>query len=282
MEIDVNTIATAHEFVVKEIMESGEEQNIETHPGKWEKTWEYHDPITIILRTPGMMPMVSDACMFGEKSMEKYSADFLCLTPPRADGKGAVYTYANRLFDYPSWVHGEDEWFGNGDGRGTNQIQQIVARLIKNKESRRAIGITWVPQIDSKSDEPPCMQFAHFMIRNCRYVWEKLDPNSPRVPETPREFVRTHDLKRINAEDEGKDGYLHARFTYRSKDALSAYGANACGETALMRHVALEIQDKTGWVIGLGSLTTFSSNAHIYWVRDDHELGKFKEVLRIA
>lgn len=291
MEIDVDTIARAHEFVIKAIMEDGEEQDIETYPGKIEKTWEYHEPIMIIVRTPDKLPMVSNACMFGERSMKKYSEDFTKLTPPRTDGMGAVYTYANRLFDYPLRAYFENDHFtgykyvGNGDpdifgkNRGFDQIGTVVDRLSKNKESRRAIATTWVPEIDSVSDEPPCLQFTHFMIRNCKYVWKELDPQPPY---DNREFLRGHNLVRVDAKDEDADGYLHARFPFRSHDMLSGYGANAVGLTSLMQYVACQLEEKNGWNIELGSLTTFSSSAHLYWTRDAHELGKFKEVLRIS
>jgi thymidylate synthase len=282
MEIDVDTIARAHEFVVKALIEDGEQQDIETHPGKIEKTWEHHEPIMIIVRTPGILPMVSEACMFGEKFIDKYSGDFTKLTPPRADGNGAVYTYANRLFDYPIIAQDGFVYRGNGDGYGLNQIEQIINRLAKNPESRRANAITWVPPIDGISNEPPCLQFAHIMLRNCRYVWEKLDPKDTHVPRTPREFVRMHDLVRVNAEDEDVDYYLHARFPFRSHDMLSGYGANAAGLTSLMRYIEIELHKRNAWKVNLGSLTTFSSSAHLYWTRDDRELSEFKTKLRIA
>jgi thymidylate synthase len=294
MEIDVDTIARAHEYVVKEIIENGEQQDIETHPGKFEKTWEYHDPITIIVRTPQKPPMTSEACMFGEKSMAKYSEDFTRLTPPRADGMDAVYTYARRLFDYPLRAYFDSDHFngykyvGNGEmdifgkRRGVDQIAQIIDRLSKNKESRRANAITWVPEIDGISNEPPCMQFTHFMIRNCRYVWERLDSKNLIEPRNARAFLRSHDLERVNAENEKCDGYLHARFPFRSHDMLSGYGANAVGLTSLMQYVSEQLGKKTGWDIRLGSLTTFSSNAHLYWVRDDREMSKFKKRLDIS
>ena len=285
MEIDVDTIARAHEFVVKALIEDGEQQDIETHPGKFEKTWEHHEPIMIIVRSPGKEPMVSEACMFGEKFIDKYSEDFTKLTPLRGDGMDATYTYARRLFDYPKLERvGFDKfaWRGNGDGCGIDQIDQIVERLSKNPESRRATAITWVPTIDGVSNEPPCLQFTHFMLRNCKYVWEKLDPRDTRVPRTPREFVRTHDLTRVNVADEDVDYYLHARFPFRSHDMLSGYGANAVGLNSLMQYVAQELHKRTAWKIGFGSLTTFSSNAHLYWTRDDKELSEFKKTLGIA
>lgn len=293
MEIDVDTIARAHEFVVKALIEDGEEQDIETHPGKFEKTWEHHEPITIIVRSPGMEPMVSEACMFGEKFIDKYSGDFTKLTPPRADGMGAVYTYANRLFDYPIPRLGKHHQYGldpepciylvgNGGTGGINQIEQIITRLSKNPESRRANAITWVPSIDGISNEPPCLQFAHIMLRNCKYVWEKLDPKDTRVPRTPREFVRMHDLKRVHVMEDGIKYYLHARFPFRSHDMLSGYGANAVGLHSLMAYVAQELHKRTGWDIDVGSLTTFSSSAHLYWTRDDRELSEFKKLLRIS
>lgn len=293
MEIDVDTIARAHEFVVRALIEDGEQQDIETHPGKIEKTWEHHEPITIIVRSPGGQPMVSEACMFGEKFIDKYSGDFTKLTPPRADGNGAVYTYANRLFDYPISQMVRDYPFGldpeevmiltgNGNGHGLNQIEQVINRLSKNPESRRANAITWVPELDGVSNEPPCLQFAHFMLRNCKYMWKKLDPKDTREPATPREFVRMHDLVRVDAGSVGLDYFIHARFPFRSHDMLSGYGANAVGLNSLMQYVAQMLDEKNRWVVGFGSLTTFSSSAHLYWTRDDKELSEFKEKLRIS
>lgn len=54
MEIDKETIAEAHEVAVANIMKTSRGIDIETSPGKWEKTWEYPDLVTVIIRNPGV------------------------------------------------------------------------------------------------------------------------------------------------------------------------------------------------------------------------------------
>lgn len=54
---------------------------------------------------------------------------------------------------------------------------------------------------------------------------------------------------------------------------LSAWGANAYGLAHLMKYVCDQIDQP----ITIGTLTTISSSAHIYWKRDKQELNEFKK-----
>ena len=258
MEIIKENIASAHEAIVKAIIEDGIEKDIEVEPGKWMKTWEYPDPVLIIVRNPQSEPQLSTASDFGPGFIKQYKKDFITIKRDRASGKGFEYTYPDRLFDYPTLVQDSTpenyHYIGNGSGDGVDQILRLIDKLCANPESRRALAITWVPLLDSPSVEPPCLQFVHFMIRNGIKAYGEIP---------------------------GLE-YLHLRAPFRSHDMLSGYGPNAIGLTGLMEYVCEHLKPRLGKNIQVGSLSTLSSSAHIYCEAQSKELREFKRVLRIS
>ena len=75
---------------------------------------------------------------------------------------------------------------------------------------------------------------------------------------------------------------------------LSAWGANAYGLAHLMEYIVKKICDKrylifceTGDIeysqtnLDVGTLTTISASAHIYWKRDKQELNLFRRKLNV-
>lgn len=238
MEITVNTIAQGHERVVHDILLHGEE--LETEDGELTIEWPPEDPYVIHVTEPFTEPMVSDACMFGRQFLDEYVTQLLTLHPPSE--KSATYYYSNRLFDYPvlecnvDGPCGKEYYYtGDGCGDGIDQIaRSIIIRLLHNPQSRRAMAITWVPDLDIQSSEPPCLQLVQCFIR---------------------------------------DQQLHMTCYFRSNDMLSAWGANAYGLAHLMKYV----YDRIDQPITIGTLTTISSSAHIYWKRDKQELNEFKK-----
>lgn len=276
MEIDVENIATAHEMVVAKIMKTCREVDIETSPGKWEKTWEYPDVVTTIIRRPQSQPQVSEACSFGPGFIAQYKDDLchLKLRNQYPEGEAPVYTYPWRLMDHPVVVEESNPCpgarkfsiRGNGDGKGINQIDQIVKRLLENQESRRANAVTWVPEIDGNAThDQPCLQVAHFLVRELEESELKSYPE-----EAPGNLL------------------LHGRFFFRSHDMLGGAGANWVGLCGLMELVAGRLKYLAGDEKGVGpdevdvkvgSLTTCSSSAHLYWKRDESDLDKFRAYL---
>lgn len=262
MEITVDTISQGHERVVHDILLYGEE--IETEDGELTIEWPPHDPYTIHIKHPFQHPMVSESCRFGEQMMDSYVEQLLQLHPPSKNS--ATYYYSNRLFDYPYKVATIETWngevvqpggikfIGNGDSNGIDQIRiSIIDRLVFSPYSRRAMAITWVPELDISSKEPPCLQLIQCFIR---------------------------------------DQQLHMVCYFRSNDMLSAWGANAYGLAHLMKYVCDAINAgiyEDGIRSGLsgtearedciseGTLTTISASAHIYWKRDKQELNEFKK-----
>ena len=244
MEVDRTTISEAHEVAVASIMKTSRGIDIETSPGKWEKTWEYPDLVTTIIREPQKEPQVSEACNFGPGFIAQYKSDLchLKLRNQYPPGQAPEYTYPWRLFDYLSRSVDDMMLVGNGDGLGINQIDQIVARLLANPESRRALGITWIPGVDGVAvKDQPCLQNVHFLIREDR---------------------------------------LHLRCFFRSHDFLGGASANWVGLTGLMELVqGLLVGKGYKGDLQIGSLTTCSSSAHLYWKRDEDDLKDFKEML---
>ena len=267
------SIGQAHEEVIREIAKRCEGKVRVTEDGEY--TWDPEEPICIHVEEPFSEPMRSGASLFGEKFSEQYQASLYTVTPRRNDGTDAVYTYGNRLRDYPrarvtinqnkpdkkgGLIQGVLKRFGYvpaqscgalsflGDGNlgGFDQIQEsIINRLVTNPESRRAIAITWFPEKDISADEPPCLQIVQAVI-------DKTDK-------------------------------LNVVCLFRSNDMLSAWGQNAYGLAHLQKYICEQInQHKKGNEENItpGWLETISISAHMYFHRDQLELNLFLEKIK--
>jgi len=267
------SIGQAHEEVIREIARRCEGQVRVTEDGEY--TWDPEEPICIHVEEPFAEPMRSGASLFGEKFSEQYQASLYTITPRRDDGMDAVYTYGNRLRDYPKAevgivrkrkgavknvidtlfgklgyvpadACGELIWKGDGRYGGIDQIQEsIINRLIQNPESRRAISITWFPIQDITADEPPCLQLVQCII--------------------------------------DKNNHLNLICVFRSNDMLSAWGQNAYGLAHLQKFICEQINLKrksTEEKVSQGWLETISISAHMYFHRDQLELNLFLEKIK--
>lgn len=192
------SLGKAHEEVIKTILKYGIYIVTEDN----EKTIELPEPLNIHVKEPFADYMVSPYNMFRESAMEKYVHDLLYGTD-----NDFVYTYHNRLFDYPV-TKGEDEILGDGDKKGIDQIEYIVKKLTNEPNSRRAEAITWFPFKDASSQNPPCLQRIQCFVRD-----EKLN--------------------------------MHVEF--RSNDMLSALGANMYALVHLQKMIAEKLGTGVGW-----------------------------------
>ena len=247
-----------------------------------EQTYEPWTPICIHVSEPFSEPMKASAAFFGDRFLQAYQSTLYTITERRNDGTDAVYTYGNRLRDYPRAVpaarhSGESlkvsklgiidqimnwlgyqkidratdggidvllQYAGDGNGGGVDQIQMsIIDRLIENPESRRAIAITWVPHLDIKRSEPPCLQIV-------------------------QAFIDAHNA-------------IHLVCLFRSNDMLSAWGQNAYGLAHLLCFICDEINKerkrRNQPLLTIGWLETISVSAHMYFTRDDYELRRYLE-----
>jgi thymidylate synthase len=226
--------------------------------------------------------MKASTALFGDRFLQAYQSTLYTITKRRNDGTDAVYTYGNRLRDYPravSEVHPREQslktskcgviekimcrlgyqkigrtmagattdvpqYAGDGNGGGIDQIQMsIIDRLIENPESRRAVAITWVPHLDIERSEPPCLQIVQAFI----------------------------DAQNV----------IHLVCLFRSNDMLSAWGQNAYGLAHLLRFICDEINKerkrRNQPFLTIGWLETISVSAHMYFTRDDYELRCYLE-----
>ena len=78
-------------------------------------------------------------------SLERYFQETI-LSPKK---RGKAYTYGERLHKYGS-------------------LREVIDKLKRNRNTRRAVVVLWSPRIDVKSEAPPCLCYMQFLIRRGR------------------------------------------------------------------------------------------------------------------
>jgi thymidylate synthase len=135
----------------------------------------------------------------GSHSWDDYRAGFLDPGNP-----GFAYTYGSRL---RAWGAGYVLPPREVDLKpiALDQLEYIIRELNRDRSSRRAVGVTWVPPVDEESESPPCLMYFHGMVRGDR---------------------------------------LNALCPYRSHDIFGAYPANAYGLAGVMEYIADRLRPK--------------------------------------
>ena len=129
-----------------------------------------------------------------------------------------TYTYHERLFEYKI------------EGGVVDQINHLIEKLVGTGFSRRAQAITWNPQLDPPTDDPPCLQ----------RIWGRLC-------------------------EDGEGGYIFNMNTHwRSRDLFKAWFENVIALTTLMRKIAESISERLGKKVQLGRYVDISDSLHIY------------------
>ncbi len=127
-------------------------------------------------------------------ALEQYSKHMV-----DAETKGFDYTYGNRLRAYESLI--DDHHISIFD-----QLENVIEKLKKASETRRAIMVTWYPS-DIKKEHAPCMILVDFLIR---------------------------------------DRKLHCTAVFRSHDIARAWPANVYGLGKIMKLVSESLGTETG------------------------------------
>lgn len=130
---------------------------------------------------------------------------------------GWSYSYHDRLFNYP------------GPNGPIDQVALMVEQLVKAPHTRRAQAITWIPEIDADSEEPPCLQ----------RIWGRI------------------------AEEDGGPHFMMAT-EWRSRDAWKAAFMNMWALIDLQRSIAERLAERLGKVMKVGPYLDFSNSYHIY------------------
>lgn len=123
------------------------------------------------------------------------------------------YTYHERLRSYGYC------------GDTIDQIEYVIEKLSKAPYSRRAQAITWKPWVDTKVDDPPCLQRVWLRVCGDRLIMET---------------------------------------SWRSRDAMKAAFMNIYALTTLQKRIAEELSKRLGRAISPGEYVDFSNSYHIY------------------
>ncbi|MFW6457291.1 MAG: thymidylate synthase [Planctomycetota bacterium] len=139
-----------------------------------------------------------------------------------------TYTYHERLFGY-SPVDDLQQRDSEPPFDPVNQIDYIVDKLAETPYSRRAQAITWMPQADPTTYDPPCLQ----------RVWARLLT--------------------------GEDGFqLNFNAHWRSRDLLMAWFMNVFALTDLQSILAQRLAERLGENVHCGRYVDVSDSLHIY------------------
>jgi len=187
--------------------------------------------MTLVIEKPFEEPRLHRAFPGAIEDLEKYRLEVVdgvhdhWIRPE--EGKW-TYTYHKRLFDYQV----QEDLAGGGEGpfAGVAQMDYLVEKLSQVPYSRRAQAITWMPTLDPKTDDPPCLQ----------RVWCRLA--------------------------EGTDGelYLNMNTHWRSRDAYKAAFMNIYALTDLQRTLAEQIAERMGRPVRVGRYVDVTDSYHIY------------------
>lgn len=230
-----NSIGETHDKIIAALIKEGCANEVQTEDNEY--TWEYPSQIIAHVRYPSIAPFKSDASPFSIMFLDQYRLQMRSVTPKRLDGQSFIYTYGNRYRDFARCGLDGSIQRGDGDGSGIDQLSEsVVKRLIASPSSRRAVMVAWNPILDLAEGDPPCVDLVQFLLR---------------------------------------DGILSATAYIRSNDMLLAWPENAYGLAGYMDAAASDINKQSGGQITTGSLTTISTSAHLYPVRDSNVLKKF-------
>lgn len=144
------------------------------------------------------------------------------------------YHYHERLAGYP------------GRKGKVDQLQTIIEKLATEPHKRNINAITWVPERDLTSKDPPCLQRIWFtMIPN------EADPDSP---------------------------ILNMNYNFRSRNVMIAAPMNQLGLATLQTYIAEEVAKRTGKPLKVGRMVDFSDAYHVS-ARDQPIIEKFMKKL---
>jgi len=140
-----------------------------------------------------------------------------------------TYTYHERLFAFSPTdnLHLPNQ---KRPFEPFNQIEYIVRKCSETFHTRRAQAVTWMPNADPDTNDPPCLQ----------RLWFRL-------------------LK-----DEKDQAVLNMNSHWRSRDLYKAWFMNVYALTDLQRSIAKQISEKTSQPVKVGRYVDITDSLHIY------------------
>jgi thymidylate synthase len=143
------------------------------------------------------------------------------------------YTYHGRLAGYGSWKELSDGTDSESVEVGfkINQIENVIRKLVDQPFTRQAQMITWMPNMDNKVYDPPCLQSLWYRI----------------------------------LEDNDGVQWLNCNIRFRSNDAWGASFMNMFGFIQFNKEIiAAEVEKRSGKTVKLGRLNWQADSYHIY------------------
>jgi len=141
------------------------------------------------------------------------------------------YTYHGRLQNYGVWKEKNEQGSIETGHFKIDQVESVIDKLVKQPYTRQAQMITWMPNLDIKYYDPPCLQSLWYRI----------------------------------LEDEEGIYWLNCNIRFRSNDAWGASFMNMFGFIQFNKEIiAAEIAKRTGKTVKLGRLNWQADSYHIY------------------
>lgn len=208
------TIADVHAKAFREI--SWHRNNTQNVTEDGEKVIEV-GPRTYVVKNILAMRYV-EALPYTQKFLNEYTNKML---NGYFECNNFEYDYHSRLYHYH---HGKSD--------DIDQIAELQEKLIRNSNTRRAVAITWKPEIDNINKDVPCLQYIQCYIR---------------------------------------EDAFHMNVMFRSNDMLMAFGCNAYALTTLQRNICDYVGRSLNRKLKYGYYIHTVVCPHIYYERDAEE-----------
>ncbi len=234
--VSENSLAKAYETALVRLYTEG--IRFETQYDKPGDPLSLDCTMNITILEPESDPMIHKAFPGGIEDLKEYVLelkgfkDHWVKNMNDPDDTRWEYTYHGRLINYGSWKELKENKTESHDvGFKVNQIEYVIRKLVNQPFTRQAQMITWMPKLDMKVYDPPCLQSLWYRI----------------------------------LEDEDGVQWLNCNIRFRSNDAWGANFMNMFGFIRFNREiVADEIAKRNGKVVKLGRLNWHADSWHIY------------------
>lgn len=235
LSVTENTLAQAYEKALIALYQKG--LRIKTQYDKSDDPPSIDATMDITIIEPETDPMIHRAFPAGIEDLKEYVMElegvkdhWIKNINDPADTRWE-YTYHGRLIHYGIWSELKDGKPEECGEFNIDQITYIIEKLAAQPYTRQAQAITWMPNIDTRFYDPPCLQSLWYRI----------------------------------IEDEAGIWWLNCNIRFRSNDAWKASFMNIFGFIQFNKNIiASGIAEKSGRTVKLGRLNWHADSYHIY------------------
>lgn len=235
LSVSEHTLAHAYEKALISLYKNG--MRIKTQYDKSDDPSSIDATMDITIIEPDTDPMIHRAFPAGIEDLKEYVMELEGVkdhwiknfNDPR-DTRWE-YTYHSRLTRYGVWSEIKDGKVEECGAFNIDQIHYIIEKLAAQPYTRQAQAITWMPNLDLRIYDPPCLQS----------IWYRV------------------------IEDEEGIWWLNCNIRFRSNDAWKASFMNMFGFIQFNKNIiAAGIMEKNGRIVKLGRLNWHADSYHIY------------------